>query len=88
MLFLLLLLLQLSDTRHHATVVAFQKLTGFPNGRPGYVVDHKIPLCAGGPDTVTNMQWQEVKSSYQKDQFERALCTSMKRQGYILVKVS
>ena len=25
---------------------------------PGWVRDHIVPLCKGGPDTVANMQWQ------------------------------
>jgi hypothetical protein len=87
MIAMLLLLLQLSDTRHAATVRAFERLTGFPHGRPGWVVDHEIPLCAGGPDVTTNMAWQEVKASYVKDQFERKLCVAMKTQGYVLVPV-
>lgn len=88
MLWLLLFLLQAGETRSRATVVAFEKLTGYPHGRPGWVVDHKIPLCAGGPDAVTNMQWQDAASSYRKDIFERALCVAMKQEGYVLVKAT
>lgn len=64
---------------------AFHKLHG---ERPGYVVDHIIPLCAGGPDAVENLQWQARAASYRKDTFERQLCREMKRQGYKLVKVN
>jgi hypothetical protein len=77
-----------AELRSRAVVLAFEKATGYPNGRPGFVADHRIPLCAGGPDAVTNMQWEEVRASYVKDTFERALCVEMKRQGYILVKVA
>jgi hypothetical protein len=46
--------------------------TGKTKGRcPGYVVDHIKPLCAGGPDTPSNMQWQTVRQARQKDQVER-----------------
>lgn len=41
---------------------------------PGYVVDHIKPLCAGGPDRPSNMQWQTVKEAKIKDRKERALC--------------
>lgn len=84
---LLLLALQLGDTRHAATVRAFQQLTGYPHGRPGFVVDHRLPLCSGALDATDNMIWQPVKESYVKDTFERALCREMKRQGYVLQKV-
>jgi hypothetical protein len=34
--------------------------TGYPHGRPGYVVDHIIPLKRGGADAPWNMQWQTI----------------------------
>lgn len=93
MLLLLMLSLQLASPpsmtpvqRHHAEVRAFMVQSGYPHGRAGYVVDHILPLCAGGPDVRTNMQWQERAASYQKDRYERALCRAMKTQGYQMVK--
>jgi hypothetical protein len=41
---------------------------------PGYVVDHIKPLCAGGADRPSNMQWQTVKEAKQKDREERKMC--------------
>ena len=33
-------------------------VTGKPRGAcPGYVIDHVIPLCAGGANDPLNMQW-------------------------------
>jgi len=55
----------------------FEKLTGYPHGRKGYVVDHINPLCAGGLDSVENMQWQTLKDSYLKDIQERKYCKSL-----------
>ncbi len=55
----------------------FERLTGFPKGRRGYVVDHIKPLCAGGLDSVENMQWQTLKDSYLKDIQERKYCKSL-----------
>lgn len=72
-------------TRHRAPILAFMKASGYPKGRPGYVVDHIIPLCAGGQDDPTNMQWQEKVASYRKDVFERQLCAAMRKQGVWLV---
>lgn len=79
--------LAFAETRHAKNVREFRQLTGFPQGRPGYIVDHRIPLCAGGADSVDNMQWQTRSASYTKDSFERALCRELRRQGYVLVKV-
>ena len=54
---------------------AFCAETGFPGcHRPGYVVDHIWPLCDGGADDRTNMQWQRVADSKAKDKWERLLC--------------
>lgn len=36
----------------------------------GYVRDHIIALCVGGPDTVANMQWQTVAQGKAKDRWE------------------
>jgi hypothetical protein len=41
---------------------------------PGYVVDHVMPLCAGGADAPANMQWQTVADGKTKDRTERAEC--------------
>lgn len=48
----------------------FMRMTGYPKGRPGYVVDHVIPLKRGGPDTPANMQWQTVEEAKAKDKRE------------------
>jgi len=44
--------------------------TGYPNGRKGYVVDHRIPLECGGADIPSNMQWQTVQAAKIKDRTE------------------
>lgn len=50
-------------------------LNGQPRGAcPGYVVDHVIPLCAGGPDEPANMQWQTREQAREKDKIERRQC--------------
>jgi hypothetical protein len=53
----------------------FMRRTGYPRGRPGYVVDHVVPLCAGGADAPSNMQWQTVEDAKVKDRQERAQCS-------------
>ena len=44
--------------------------TGYPHGRPGYVVDHVIPLERGGADEPWNMQWQTIAAGKAKDATE------------------
>ena len=46
---------------------------------PGWVIDHVEPLCAGGLDAPSNMQWQELAESKVKDRDERAQCAAMKK---------
>ncbi len=55
-----------SETAKHK----FERQTGFPHGRPGYVIDHVVPLCRGGADAPSNMQWQTVAAAKAKDKTE------------------
>jgi hypothetical protein len=48
----------------------FMRMTGYPHGRPGYVVDHITALKRGGSDTPSNMQWQTVSEAKAKDKWE------------------
>ncbi|MGC9151608.1 MAG: HNH endonuclease signature motif containing protein [Microbacter sp.] len=54
-----------SSARHE-----FMVKTGYPHGRPGYVIDHIIPLKRGGSDTPDNMQWQTKAEAKAKDKWE------------------
>lgn len=83
---LLLLLVALSaGARDRAQVREFRKthpcpITGQIRGAcPGWVVDHIIPLCAGGADRPFNMQWQEKAEALEKDKTEWALCRWIRR---------
>lgn len=71
-------------SRDPAVRKAFQRANPCPsNGKkvgacPGYVVDHKKPLCAGGQDRVFNMQWQTISEAKKKDRLEAAECRALK----------
>ena len=65
--------------RSSAARRTFMQQSGYPDGRPGYVVDHVTPLCAGGADDPSNMQWQDVSSAKEKDKSERELCRNLRR---------
>jgi len=56
-----------SSTARHE----FMRETGYPQGRPGYVIDHVVPLSRGGADAPSNMQWQTVREAKAKDKWER-----------------
>jgi hypothetical protein len=85
--FLSLLLSAHSDAaqRNRAVRAEFQRANPCPStelrrGRcPGYVVDHIVPLCAGGADAASNLQWQDRRESHVKDGQERRLCAAKKR---------
>lgn len=59
-----------SETAKHQ----FEVKTGYPHGRPGYVIDHIVPLACGGADAPSNMQWQTVAEAKAKDRTERIGC--------------
>lgn len=48
----------------------FMRQSGYPHGRPGYVVDHIVPLKRGGADSPGNMQWQTIPDAKAKDKWE------------------
>lgn len=48
---------------------------------PGYVIDHIWPLCAGGPDKPSNMQWQTIAEAKAKDRIEAQECRELRRAG-------
>jgi hypothetical protein len=60
--------------RSAAAKEEFERETGYPHGRPGYVVDHIVPLACGGADAPSNMQWQTVEEGKAKDETERIRC--------------
>jgi 5-methylcytosine-specific restriction endonuclease McrA len=44
-----------------AAAAEFKRMTGYPQGRPGYEVDHIVPLSRGGADKPSNMQWLTIQ---------------------------
>jgi hypothetical protein len=60
--------------RSAAAKEQFERETGYPHGRPGYVVDHIKPLACGGADAPSNMQWQTIEEGKAKDKTERIGC--------------
>ena len=59
----------------------FEKQSGYPHGRPGYVVDHVVPLARGGADSPSNMQWQTKEDAKAKDKVELGQTPHARRSG-------
>jgi hypothetical protein len=70
--------------RSAAELLAFKRQNPCPStgqrrgACPGYVIDHINPLCNGGPDQRSNMQWQTVADGLRKDADERRLCRTLR----------
>jgi hypothetical protein len=73
-------------SRSHAAIAAFKRQQPCPGtGRAsgpcsGWTIDHIEPLCAGGADDPSNMQWQTTAEAKVKDKQEWARCRAMKKQ--------
>ena len=48
---------------------------------PGHEVDHTIPLCAGGPDLRTNMNWLTVVDHRFKTFVDVRECRKLRRSA-------
>lgn len=48
---------------------------------PGWVVDHVVPLCAGGADHPANMQWQTKAEAKVKDAAEHRQCRRLRERA-------
>lgn len=72
-----------SALRDPKQAAAFRRLKACPatgqiqKSCPGYVVDHIMPLCAGGLDSPDNMMWMTVEDGKKKDRVEDKLCRCM-----------
>jgi hypothetical protein len=55
---------------------AFLRATGYPKGRPGFVVDHLVPLACGGCDLASNMSWLTLEEWRAKSRWERRPCSA------------
>ena len=73
------------EARDRKAAREFQRENPCPsNGKkrtacPGWIVDHTIPLCAGGADAPRNMQWQTRANAKLKDQEEKRQCAAIRR---------
>lgn len=52
--------------RNPAVVREFKRMTGYPDGRKGYEIDHITPLKRGGCDSIENLQWISVEDHRRK----------------------
>jgi hypothetical protein len=61
-----------SSVRHEFQLIHPCPSTGLTSGAcPGWVKDHFVPLAGGGPDAVSNMQWQTIRDVKAKDNGKR-----------------
>jgi hypothetical protein len=56
------------------------KITG---ACPGYQVEHTEPLCACGPDKVSNMTWMATAEHKIKTKADVKRCAALKKSGAV-----
>jgi len=61
-----------SIEKSQAARQVFMVQSGFPQGRPGAVIDYLVPLECGGADEPSNMRWERVGEA--EDQEAEAVC--------------
>ena len=77
-------LVEARTARSYSAKVAFVRANACPGTGlhklpcRGFVIDHSLPLCAGGLDIAQNMAWSTVAESKRKDQEEFALCRQVR----------
>ena len=75
-----------AEARDHKALREFQRDNPCPathkrrNACPGWIIDHVIPLCAGGADHKANMQWQTVTDAKVKDVQEKRQCAKLRKR--------
>jgi len=59
-------------------------VTGKTTGAcPGFQVEHTIPLCACGPDKVSNMTWMATAEHKIKTKADVKHCADLKKSGAV-----
>jgi hypothetical protein len=77
---LLFLWMNAADARDRNVPAEFRKIyacpaTGLKTGPcPGWNIDHHIALCAGGPDTIANMNWMTIEDHKAKTKLDMKEC--------------
>lgn len=80
--------------RSRAVIKQFQRETGFPKGRKGWIVDHVVPLACASElqlrrrdlDVIENLQWQSKAEAQSKDRWERNHCQELRRDPRFVPK--
>src|ERR1700712_2172249 len=48
---------------------------------PGYVIEHVVPLCLGGPDVAYNLRWQTVAEAKMNEVRDTRRCPAARQEG-------
>lgn len=87
LLLLLYTLMTVAFARDPAIIREFRRLNACPSTQqhrgacPGYQVDHRIPLCLGGSDTISNLRWLPTSEHRAKTRYDIAYCAHIRKNG-------
>lgn len=78
----------LATERSAKAVLAFKRANPCPatslrqGACPGWEVDHVVPLCAGGPDDPSNMQWISKEDHRFKTLVDVRECRKLRKKDH------
>lgn len=61
-------------------IQAFMVREGYPQGRPGWIAGYNVPLCSGGPRSISNVIWVQEAFYNKRLEWASFVCAQQSRR--------